>query len=297
MKSIGDRLNKGPVILLDGAMGTELFRRGIETRLPCWSAHALIEKPDLVREVHEEYILAGAEIITTNTFRTSFRTLAKEGFGDQSKRLTDLAVDLAMQARERAGKKSIWIAGSVGPLEDCYRPELTPAPEIAAKEHREMIDWLSQAGVDLILIETMNSIEEAAAAAQAASRSGLPFFVSWVCGSEGMILNGQNVEDGVRILHAYQPAAFLINCTPPEDTAFPLMKLLKTSAVPVGAYANIGRPEPVFGWEFNSEAHASDYVLYASDWVKLGARIIGGCCGTTPEYIHALKKRFRSELI
>src|SRR5262245_16744949 len=103
-------------------MGTELFRRGVKTKLPCWSAHALLHQPDLVREIHEDYIRAGAEIITTNTFRTSYRSLNKEGYGQRSEEMTKLAVHLAKEARSNSAHSSVWIAGSVAPLEDCYEP-------------------------------------------------------------------------------------------------------------------------------------------------------------------------------
>ena len=97
MKSISQRLSEQAVVLLDGAMGTELFRRGVSTRLPIWSAQALIENPQMVRQIHEDYIHAGAEIITTNTFRTTTRALNKKGLGSRAKELTELAVSLAKQ--------------------------------------------------------------------------------------------------------------------------------------------------------------------------------------------------------
>lgn len=293
MKSIAERFNEKPPVILDGAMGTELFRRGVETKLPCWSAYALLEKPDLVRQVHEDYIRAGAEILTTNTFRTSFRSLNKAGYGSQAKEMTELAVRLAKKAREEAASSHpVWIAGSIAPLEDCYEPELMPDMKTAAKEHAEMIDWLCSAGVDFLLIETMNSIEEAAAAAEGAAATGIPFFVSWVSGNDGNILNGQSLKQGVETLQRYHPAAFLVNCIPTVHLSKALTLLLESAnPIPVGAYANIGKPEPVFGWEFTNETDPDMYAKYASGWIRSGAKIVGGCCGTTPNHIRAVKNR------
>jgi homocysteine S-methyltransferase len=291
LKTILERLEEKTPIILDGAMGTELFRRGVKTKLPTWSAHALLHQPDLVREIHEDYIRAGAEIITTNTFRTSFRSLSKEGYGPVAKEMTNLAVRLSKQARENIAQSPVWIAGSVAPLEDCYEPELVPDMDTAAKEHAQMIEWLCTSGVDLILIETMNSIDEAVAAAQSASRSGLPFFVSWTCTNNGTILSGQSLKEAIHALLPYHPSAFLVNCTATIHLNESLSQLLKSAgSIPVGAYGNIGKSEPVFGWELSNELDAEAYSRYALDWVRAGARIVGGCCGTSPDYIQSIKK-------
>ncbi len=295
MKSISTRLTEEPIVLLDGGMGTELFRRGVKTRLPSWSAHALIENSKIVCEVHEDYLRAGSEIITANTFRTTSRALAKDGFSHRARELTCLAVSLAKQARNNCADIPVWIAGSVAPLEDCYEPRLTPDSETAFREHREFIGWLVEAGVDLILIETMNTVQEAIAAAHAAEASGVPMFVSWTCAPDGKILNGQCVQEGVLSLEQYNPAAFLVNCTPAKDIGPALRKMHEVSKVPIGAYANIGNPEPVFGWEFTHELDASAYAREAEAWIHLGAKVVGGCCGTSPEHISALKKSFHSQ--
>jgi S-methylmethionine-dependent homocysteine/selenocysteine methylase len=292
LQSILKRLRQKEIIFLDGAMGTELFRRGANTQLPIWSAQALIDNPQMVRQIHKDYIQAGAEIITTNTFRTTSRALGKKNLGERAKELTTLAVNLAKQARNESAQDPVWIAGSVAPLEDCYQPELIPDSETAIREHAEFIGWLVEAGVDLILIETMNSIQEAAVAAQAAAIHELPIFVSWTCGSDAKILNGDRLEDGIRFLEPYHPAAFLINCTPAKVITTALPKIRGSSKLPIGAYANIGRAEPISGWEFTEDLDAASYMHEAENWVQEGAHILGGCCGTTPELIHHLKRRF-----
>ncbi len=292
MKSIIERLGEKPVLILDGAMGTELFRRGIDTRLPIWSAQVLIENPELVRDIHSDYIRVGAEIITTNTFRTTTRALGKKGLSNRAKELTLLAVSLAKQARDQSADKTVWIAGSVAPLEDCYEPELMPDSETAFREHSELTGWLVEAGVDLILIETMNTTQETIAAARAAHGHQLPMFVSWTCRSDGKILSGENIDEAITQLAPYDPAAFLVNCTPSKDVPSALRKMRNATNKPIGAYANVGKAEPIFGWEFTRELDASSYADEAESWIKEGANIVGGCCGTTPEHIAELKRRF-----
>lgn len=294
MKSIEERLRKKPVLLLDGALGTELFRRGIDTRLPVWSAHALATNPEVVREIHQDYIRAGAEIITTDTFRTTTRALGKKGLANRARELTFLAVEEAKEARAQTAKHPVWIAGSVAPLEDCYEPNLVPDFKTAFREHSEFVEWLVEAGVDLILIETMNSVDEAKAAAMAACRVNLPFFVSFTCAPGGRIYGGEEIEQAVQAVLPLHPSALLINCTPSADVSAALCLLVQASQLPAGAYANIGKPEPVFGWEFTHEVDIPRYTDYAKEWVDCGAKIIGGCCGTTPEYIAALKHSLQS---
>src|SRR5262249_8924435 len=160
----------------------------------------------------------------------------------------------------------VWIAGSVAPLEDCYEPELAPGSETAFREHEEFIGWLVEAGVDFILIETMSTIQEAVAAARAAEPYGLPTFISWTCGRDGKILSGESIRQGIRMLEPYHPSAFLVNCTPAKDIETALQKMLEVSTVPVGAYANIGKPEPINGWEFTHDLAPPAYAQEVKRW-------------------------------
>src|SRR5688572_379485 len=148
-KSFRQRLRQQPaIVLLDGATGSELHRRGVETRLPLWSAQALIEAPEAVAKLHAEYVKAGAEIVTANTFRTTRRIIARAGLKPQAKLLVTKAVELARRSKAR------FVAGSIGPLEDCYSPQLVPNFQECEREHAEHAENLAAAGVDLLLIET-----------------------------------------------------------------------------------------------------------------------------------------------
>ena len=117
--SLHTQLQSGHILILDGATGTELDRRGVDTSLPLWSARALLTAPDIVQQIHRDYLDAGADLITTNTFRTHRRTLTRAGVGERTRELTQLAVELARRAIEESGRTA-YIAGSMSPLEDCY---------------------------------------------------------------------------------------------------------------------------------------------------------------------------------
>jgi enediyne biosynthesis protein CalE2 len=285
------RLTRGEIILLDGALGTELERRGVPTRLPLWSAQALVDAPDTVRQIHEEYVRAGAEILTANTFRTTPRALRKAGMEGEADRLTALAISLCREARQRAGlDREVWIAGSIAPLEDCYRPELAPPPGEAEREHGEQAARLQRAGADLLLIETMNSISEAAAALRGARGAGLPVLVSFICRSAREIWSGEALADAVHAVEALEPDAILVNCTPPEIAGACLDEITRATNLPVGCYPNAGAPDLERGvWSFDPAMTPGRFAEMAQAWVRSSAQIVGGCCGTGPDHIRALR--------
>lgn len=274
-------------------MGTELQRRGVDTPLPLWSASALLSHPDIVQEIHRDYLLAGAQILTTNTFRTSRWTLKKAGMGDRTSSLNALAVELARRAREKqGGGKTIWIAGSIAPLEDCYSPHLAPDEETAYKAHQEQAQLLADAGVDFLLLETMNTVAEARGALRAAVETHLPVAVSFCCSAQGRLLSGESLKDAFSAITPYQPLFISINCTPVKATTLALQELRACDpkgSRNFGAYANAGElAEEPGKWLFSKDMTPQKYAEYAKQWITLGAKVVGGCCGTTPEYIRVL---------
>lgn len=165
------RLATTDVLLLDGATGTELHRRGVPTTLPLWSAVGLIERPDVVRAIHADYAQAGADIIVANTFRTTRRTLRRAGWEGDVVALNNLACGLAREVAAE-GRPGTLVAGSIAPLEDCYSPWLSPPFTQALTEHREQAQLLAAAGVDVLMVETMPLAAEAEAALIAARETG-----------------------------------------------------------------------------------------------------------------------------
>lgn len=298
MQPFALRLAHERPLVLDGATGSELHRRGVDTALPLWSAAALLAPRDsgsglqspgtVLHAIHTDYVNAGAELITANTFRCHARNLAHAGLADQAGELTRRAVQWARDAA--AGRA--YVAGSQAPLEDCYRPDLVPGDDALGREHAEMARHLADAGVDVILVETQNTVRESAAAARAAQTTGLPLLVSFVCGVDGRLLSGETLAEAVAAVLPAGPLALLINCTPAESTLAALLELRRAAPdVPCGAYANIGHPDPVQGW-INTDAQQPDvYAALAEQWLAHGANLVGGCCGTGPAHIAAICRR------
>ena len=311
------RLAEPRPLLLDGATGTELNRRGVSTDLPLWSARALLEAPDILRQIHADYLAAGAEVLTTNTFRAHRRSLARAGLGARARELTFLAAQIAAEIpnpksqipNQKTGdrgpeteipnlksqipnlKSQIILAGSLAPLEDCYSPELVPPPAECEREHAEMAQNLAEAGVDFILIETMNTAREAAAAAQAAAATGLPFAVSFVCRSDGRLFSGESVTAAARAVLPFGPALLGINCTPTLTLHEPLAELAAVTTLPLAAYGNVGHTDDVSGWTLTDDVPPEEYARYAARWLETAPnlRLLGGCCGTSPAHIRALR--------
>lgn len=289
------------VELLDGPMGTELERLGYPTRLPLWSALANEEAAELVREVHRAYAAAGATIHTANTFRTQPRLL-----GSRFKRLTKRAVALAFEAldqdhqdhqssqssreatQERLGKRAR-VAGSLAPIEDCYRPDLSPGRG-ALKEHREMASALAAAGVDLILCETFPHIEEGLAALEAALETELPVYLSFSPGPSDDLLSPDEIARGAERAFALGASAVLVNCLSARG-ARPYIEALSSAGGRFGVYANAGIVEHEVGFSPDRSFTPEEYADLAEEFRALGASIFGACCGMGPAHIGALAER------
>ncbi len=299
-------------LVLDGATGTELERAGLSTGLPLWSTHALLEAPECVYRIHASYLAAGAEIVTANTFRTQRRTLARGGLASADTRLTRLAVDLARRAVADATSSTPpapstlraftggcgppahdrWVAGSLPPLEDCYRPDRVPSDRVLAVEHERQADLLGEAGVDLILIETMNTMREARAAARAAARTGLPFVVSFVAWDGAKLLSGESLARAARAALDLGAVAVGVNCLPIANLEA-CRQALSSLAAPLLVSPNLGQPEPTTGFARDESHDPARFPVAFAGWLEGSAAIVGGCCGTTPAHIAALAAKVR----
>jgi len=289
-------LRRGDPVLLDGATGTELARRGVPTSLPLWSAHAFTT-PDRIRVlagVHADYVRAGAEIIVTNTFRTTRRALDPAGAGDRWREYNRLAVQVA---REAVAGTACLVAGGLAPLEDCYRPDLVPPQPDCLDEHRRQAELLLELGVDLLFIETMNTAREARAALRAARQAGAPALLSLCPGSFDRLLSGELLSEVLPEILAEGGAALrgaLLNCAQPEtlERGFaPFAALL--GGLPAGLYAHLGAPDEITGWRLPEAHEPRRYADWMAGRLGEGARLVGGCCGTTPDHIAALRATLR----
>lgn len=281
-------LKEGKAFVLDGAMGTEISSRGTKTTLPLWSAQVILDNPNLVKEIHRDYIKNGASIIVTNTFRTTKRTFRKVGLEDKARGVTILACKLAKEAVELEDE-NVLIAGSMAPLEDCYSPELVPLEKELKKEHLEYAQNLKKGGVDFLFLETMISLREINAGLEAAKKVMLPVAVSLCCNDKGELLSGESLEEAVELVSKYDPLFIALNCMNIKTITKLMKKLKKLTNLPIGAYGQgDGEPDDDEGWRFTGDKGVKIYLNEAKNWLKDGVQVIGGCCGTNPEYIKRL---------
>lgn len=289
------------VVLLDGSMGRELRMRGVHIPETIWSANALLVAPQEVVNVHLDNIAAGADIITTNTYGVIRTDLAKEGIEDRFEALNEQACALAIEARERSGRQDVLIAGSMPPLRGSYRADLVGDVEDIQPLYQEQAQILAP-HVDLILCETMSSALEAKAAATAACATGKPVWVAWTLHDQqlGVLRSEESVSEAFAAIADLPVSGHLANCCPPESIESVMPELARMPGKYCGGYANTFMPIPQ-DWTLDGagendgllpvrdDLDADSYAALAARWLPLGANVLGGCCGTSPEYIARLR--------
>jgi S-methylmethionine-dependent homocysteine/selenocysteine methylase len=278
------------VVLLDGATGTELSRRGADTRLPLWSARPLGQRPELVVEVHRDYLRAGCDVLTACTFRTHERSLARGGWAGRGDELNRAAVSCAREAVAAEGSTRARVAGSLAPLEDCFRPDLVPDGAALEAEHRRQAESLAAAGCDLLLVETMATLREARAALRAALGTGLPAWCSFVTDGRGRLLSGEALDEAARTAERAGAAVVLVNCVPVVHLAAEVRVLAASCAGAFGGYGNVGHAEDVDGWRVELMLEPDEFAARTHACRALGATVLGGCCGTEPRHLEALAR-------
>ena len=209
---------------------------------------------------------------------------------DHAAALTRQAVELARQAA-RGANRPIWIAGSQAPIGDCYEPNRDGDREALQAEHTLQSQALAAAGVDLILVETHPTLTEALAATRAALETGLPVVTSFVCDPHGRLLSGEPLAAAARQVASLPVVAISVNCVL-ADTALAAVQTLAAVAQDraVGVYANVGWFTPESGWRNSASVDPRVYAQHAAMWLEAGVRLLGSCCGTTPEHIRALRR-------
>lgn len=279
--------------LIDGATGTELERRGFRLEAPLWSATAIDDAPELLGSIHREYVEAGATIVTANTFRTNRRSVVTAGRNEgEGWRLTKRAVSIARNAVDEVGRTTVArVAGSIAPVGDSYRPNELESDILLREDHRTHLEALAEAGCDLILAETMNSIAEIRIVLEEAESLGIELYVSLVPDRTGEnLLDGTPMTEAIDVVASFDPAAILLNCGSPSATATATRILAgkrrehtdTDAAWSIGAYPNADEPDEIDGYRKMRRVGDEEFDRAITEILSSGVDLIGSCCGTTP---------------
>ena len=282
--------NKHPLIL-DGALGTELMRRGLKLPLPLSSAEANITHQKDVISIHKDYVKAGADIITTNTFRSTTWTYRRAGFSN--KRATERAKSSLMKAVESAyqSNPSI-IAGSITSIEDCYQPSLFPGKSVAEDSIGETLSWFKEAGVKIILFETMSHLEEI----KIAVRMAADFKTKWlslILNNDKKLLSGHSLDDVFKFSKS-EVDCLLMNCNSFEKTNVSLSDFLNQWGSDWGVYPNLGITEPEPDGTMDIKISDKLFSENINNYIKKTPFIIGSCCGSSPIHTAMIKKNVQN---
>ena len=297
------------LILGDGAMGTELRRRGVEVPShveSIWSALALKEATSIVEEIHIDYIEAGSDYITTNNYAVTRPILSRDNLDNELESLTIKSIEIAKAALSKTKREDVKILGSLPPLETSYRADLILKEEEMNKQYSEIANILKDK-VDIIICETMASALEAKCALKAALETNMPVWVSWTLHGDvrNTLPSGETVNQAFTELNGLEPDAYLVNCCA-ANLVTPSIKALKElTDIPIGGYANaenVALDTENSNLKFAAERHWNSaieinekaYLEEVRLWIKEGASIIGGCCRTTPSYIKELNANLKS---
>lgn len=269
------------ITMLDGPLGSELNARGVSTDLPQWSAPANETSAEVVAAIHRDYVAAGATVHTANTFSTKRRRV-----GEAWERLARAAVAIAKDVVPSTQR----VAGSISPLADCYRPDLSPRHPRG--EHHEVAEVLADAGCDLLLCETFPHPGEALVAVEEAVRTGRETWLSLTAGPHLDLLDENQIAATAAEALERGATTILVNCIPATVTLRFVERLVREfPGTPIGAYANAGSIDDQVGWASDPTMGAAKYASLAQTWVDAGATVVGGCCGTGPQHIAAMASR------
>jgi S-methylmethionine-dependent homocysteine/selenocysteine methylase len=288
------------ITLLDGGMGQELVARSGDEPTPLWATRVMIDHPGMVKAIHADYFAAGASVATTNTYAIHHDRLQRVDLDAFFHTFHLRALVEAHEARAEAGRGRI--AGSIGPLDASYRPDLTPPLDTSIPKYVEIACILAP-HVDMILLETVSSLGLAEGAIRGALAGGKPVWLSVsVDDHDGAKLrSGEPVADLARLITAYPVAAVLANCSVPEAMEAALL-VLRTFGLPFGAYANgfthisgnfLKDAPTVKELTHRHDLTPEKYGDFAMAWVEMGATIVGGCCEVGPAHIRHLADRLR----
>ncbi len=270
-------------LILDGAMGSLLQQKGVKSEGPLWMSLANITVPDIVSQVHREYIEAGADIITTNTFRTNPASLSAYGWKNETE-LVKKSLEIAVQT---VGDLPIFIAGSNAPAEDCYQVERRLTFKEIEYNHKRHIDLLTEYGSHFILNETQSHFDEIKIICEHCAKNNISFIVSLFLDENLKLLSGEEIDKAISFILDHNPLAIGINCIYPDI----FMKLFNRISFNFnwGTYLNCGAGNYIDD-NITCGISFSSYGDYVKKILINKPSFIGACCGSMPEHIKEIKK-------
>ena len=276
------------IIILDGAMGTELERLGVSLTLPIWSADANLDHPDIVKKIHQNYMAKGVDIITTNTFRSTTWTYRLAGYTPaNAKERAKNSFFKAIECAHGASQGSVSIAGSVTSLEDCYLPENFPGRGLAQDIYGEIIEWFNDTDIDIILFETMGNIEEIEIAMQMSQKANKKVWLSIIMKDGDHLLDGTPVQNFFEVLNKFKIDCLLNNCNQVETTIDSLNNIKSGWKGMWGVYPNLGLID--YGNDYFQTLDDDNFKSNMTSILSLEPNVVGICCGSTPGHISTLK--------
>lgn len=311
MNPIKNILNDFPLIILDGALATELENRGCDINDSLWSAKILAEKPEMIEKVHYDYFAAGADCAITSSYQATIDGFIQKGFSeDEAVSLIRRSVQIAKKARDdfwnnpenRKNRPTPLVAGSVGPygayLADGseYRGDYKITEEELIDFHRPRIKILVEEGVDILACETIPSLIEAKALVKLLKEfPGISCWISFSCKNASEISDGTNISECANYLDKFdQVAALGLNCTAPQYVESLITEIKNNSNKPVVVYPNSGEEYDANSKTWHGHSSSESYCCSAKGWFEKGAKLIGGCCRTTPKDIKAISEWSRN---
>ena len=288
-EKLQSRLESGETVLMDGGMGSEFDRRGM-TKPTTWSGGPMLTHPELVREIHQEYIEAGAEIIITNTFSTGRDVMEMVGREDKIPQANRQGIEAAVQARANTGTEdSVVIAASVSTMAPKAHADVPVPYEKALETYREQLGELAKGGPDVAVGEMLVRISDTLAVIDAAEELGLPVWIGLSLVQDGDELylgiqdrhGDETLQDAMDAIKDRDIAMVFIMHTLVDDTGPGLEIVKKNWSGTFGAYSHFARSSPL---------DPQQYLEYAKGWSEQGALIVGGCCGTRPDHIRVLRE-------
>ena len=277
------------MIFLDGALGSILLDRANKSSSGLWSAQFLLEDPEAIKSLYEEYIGIGSDLITTNTYSTIPSYLNKEKISAKMPELIAIAGKLAKEVADQHDQ--VRVAGSLPPLEESYRPDLVLTEGEALPIYKTLIEGLLPY-VDIFLCETISSIQETQNVLKALDlyNKEIPIWLSWTLKEDkkDLLRSGESIEEAFKFAEKYNPEAYLFNCTDPNAISSGLEVLQRLTDKPIGGYPNVfSVPD---GWTLDNDVVTlkndltkESFSSFCQTWKEKGASIFGGCCGIGPE--------------